>query len=200
MVPGKAGLTVAFQGARGSFSDEAIERIWKGEATPVPTRDFAGAVQAVVRGDTDYAVLPIENTAIGSIVESRAAIAAATHNTKVVGEMSLEIRHCLLAPRAASLASVRRVFSHPAALAQCSRFFASHSAMLAVAAYDTAGSAADVANRGDTSEAAIAPFGAAALYGLHVLASNIQDDPDNATRFVILGSSAIIGNDGRKDD
>lgn len=160
-------------------------------------RDFAAVVEAVVLGDADYSVLPVENTSIGEIVESGEAIAAAAGDVQVVGELTMEVRHCLLAHRGASLDNLQRVFSHPAALAQCSRFFAAHPAILPVEAHDTAGSASDVAFRGDSAEAAIAPRGAAARYGLGVLASDIQDDAANATRFVILASSAIIRNEGR---
>lgn len=208
-------LSVGFQGAHGSFSDEAVSRIWGGRAVSVPLRDFPMVIDAVRIGDVSYAVLPIENSSIGPIVESRDAIAAAGDEVSVAGELTLAVSHCLIGHPGVSVERLRRVFSHPAALAQCSRFLAVHRAMSPIAAYDTAGSAADVALRGDDAEAAIAPYGAAARYGLEALALNIQDDADNATRFVILApvqagsypaewrppvsltTSAIIRNDGR---
>ncbi len=179
---------VAFQGARGSFSDEAVNCIWSMKARSIPTRDFADAVRAVVQENADYAVLPAGNTSIGPIAESLAAIASA-RDTHVVGEFTLKVRHCLLTQPGAPLAGLRRVLSHPAALAQCSRFLADHPAISPVSAYDTAGAAADVACRGDPAEGAIAPHHAAERYGLSVLVFGIQDDPTNATRFVILASS-----------
>ncbi|MDQ3081042.1 MAG: hypothetical protein M3R07_02370 [Gemmatimonadota bacterium] len=181
-------LTVAIQGERGSFSDEAVHQIWDGRAVPVPMRDFASVVEAVVQGDAVYGVLPVENTSIGPIKESREALAAAEGDLRVIGELTIAVRHCLLANPAVPLERLRRVFSHPAALAQCSRFLADHPVIVPIVAYDTAGSAADVASRGDPIEAAIAPHGAAARYGLQVVASGIQDDTANATRFVVLAS------------
>lgn len=189
MARSDTGLSVAFQGERGSFSDEAVSLIWAGRAVPVPLRDFAAVVQAVVQGESAYAVLPVENSSIGPIKESRGAIDAAAGDLRVVGEVTMPVRHNLLAHPAVPIERLLRVFSHPAALAQCSRFLAAHPAIRPVAAYDTAGSAADVASRGELTDAAIAPHAAAVRYGLEVLASGIQDDPANATRFVILGSS-----------
>lgn len=182
-------LTVAFQGDRGSFSDEAVSLIWDGRAVPVPLRDFAAVVRAVVRGDAAYAVLPVENTSIGPIAGSRDVLESAPGDLRVIGELTMPVQHCLLANPGVTLERLRRVFSHSAALAQCSRFLATHPAITPIAAYDTAGSAADVASGGDPAEAAIAPHGAAARYGLEVLAASIQDDAANATRFVILASA-----------
>ena len=178
---------VAFQGAPGSFSDEAVSRIWAGEATAVPMRDFASVTRAVVEGDVHFAVLPVENSSIGPITESCEAIAAA-HVVRSVGELTLDVRHCLIGQPGSHLRTLRRVFSHPAALAQCRRFFASNPWIQQVDAYDTAGAAADVALRADSSEAAIAPRGAAKRYELSLLATDIQDDATNTTRFVVIAS------------
>lgn len=178
---------VAYQGARGSFSDQAVKQIWAGRAVAVPTRDFAATVQAVSTGDVNFAVLPVSNTFIGVIVESSAAIARAPDVT-MVGEILLDIHHCLLARPGSSLESIRRVFSHPAALAQCAGFFSRNPAIAPIAAYDTAGAAEDVALRANAAEAAIAPREAAAEYGLSVLAADIHDDPRNATRFIIISA------------
>lgn len=178
---------IAFQGAHGSFSDEVVDRIWAGKAVSIPMRDFRAAVQSLVLGDADYAVLPVDNTIVGRISESREAISGTAH-AFVVGEFTLMVRQCLLGQPGATVERVLRVFSHPVALAQCKQFLALHPAMVPIEAYDTAGAAADVASRGDAAEAAFAPHGAAARYGLAVLASDVQDDAVNTTKFVILDS------------
>ncbi len=183
---------VAFQGASGAFSDEAVRLIWTGQATSAPNRDFLSAVQAIATGRADYAVLPVENTSAGLITGSLEAISKAL-SAMVVGEYTMLVRHCLLGQPDATIDGLRRVFSHPAALAQCTQFFAVYPAIAAIDAYDTAGAAADVALRGDAAEAAIASERAATLYGLSVLASDIQDDAANATRFVILASARYEG-------
>lgn len=176
---------VAYQGAPGAFSDEAIGEAWGGRAEAVPTPDFEATVRALRSGAVDHALLPLENSRIGRIEASWAAIGAADDLVRV-REVTLAVRPCLLALPGATLDTVRRVASHPAALAQCTRFLARHPALVAVPAYDTAGAAADVARRGDPAAAAIASRGAAARYGLVVLAVDIQDDPQNVTRFVVL--------------
>ncbi|MEJ7758439.1 MAG: prephenate dehydratase domain-containing protein [Gemmatimonadaceae bacterium] len=179
---------VAFQGALGSFSDEAVSRIWDGQAVLIPMRDFHAAVQAVVVSDADYAVLPVDNTIVGRISESREAISG-TPDAFVVGELTLMVRQCLLGQPGATIERLLRVFSHPVALAQCKKFLAMYPAMVPIEAYDTAGAAAEVASRGDAAEAAFAPHGAAARHGLAVLAPDVQDDAANATRFAILASA-----------
>jgi len=179
---------VAFQGAPGAFSDEVISLIWGGQATTAPQRDFSSAAQAVATGRADYAVLPVENTSAGFITGSLEEISRAG-SAVIVGEYTMPVQHSLLGRPDATIDVLRRVFSHPAALAQCTRFFAVYPAIAAIDAYDTAGAAAEVALRGDVAEAAIASRGAAMLYGLSVLASDIQDDAYNATRFVILASA-----------
>jgi prephenate dehydratase len=185
----EGGWHVAYQGAPGAFSSHAIDTIWGTRATGLPLRDFDAVLRAVIDGHADYGVLPVENSAIGSIHEAWFALHEHSYGRDdlvVLGCVSVPVRQCLLAPHGATLATVCRVSSHPAALAQCRRFFARHPALEQVDAFDTAGAAADVAARGDVTEAAIAPLDAARRYGLTVLAENVQDDPSNTTRFVVL--------------
>ncbi|HEV2641512.1 MAG TPA: prephenate dehydratase domain-containing protein [Candidatus Elarobacter sp.] len=176
---------VAFQGAHGAFSDEVITTLWQGRATTRPARDFASVVRAVVDGHATHAVLPIENTTIGRIAESCAAIDSA-RALVTLAEIDVPVIHCLMGVPGSSLALVRRALSHPAALAQCRGFFEAHHAIEAVSAYDTAGAAVQVAELAQVHVAAIAPARAAALYGLAVLARDIQDRANNVTRFAIV--------------
>jgi prephenate dehydratase len=185
---------VSFQGELGAFSEEGVVQLWDGRATPVPRREFMDVARAVEAGDTEYGLLPIENTLAGSVIGSYDALAAceALH---VVGETVVAIHLCVLAPRGATLAQVTSAASHPVALAQCARFFQEHPRVQARAAYDTAGAAREVAARGeqagDVTAAAIAGRTAAERYALDILAADIEDRPDNQTRFLAIARAPV---------
>lgn len=177
-------VRVAFQGELGAFSEEAARRFFSGPIEPVPCREFREVGAAVAGGSVAYGLLPIENTLAGSVVASYDVLAA--EPLEVVGEVIVPIHHCLLGVPGTELARTTRVLSHPVALAQCSRFLLEHPTIEAVAVYDTAGAAREVARAGDPAVAAIAGRAAAQRYGLDILASNIEDRPDNQTRFLVV--------------
>ena len=135
-------------------------------------------------GEADRGLLPIENSLAGSIHENYDRLEASTLH--IVGEAQLRIRQCLIARPGASLASIRRVASHPVALAQCRRFFAERPQIEPIPAYDTAGSVQDLLRDGAATNAAIASALAARLYGGQILLEGIEDDPQNFTRFLVL--------------
>jgi prephenate dehydratase len=176
---------VAFQGERGAFSEAAATSHF-GAAETIGCREFADVVDAVVRGRADYAVLPIENSLAGAVP----GVADLLRDTRleVTAELWLPIHHCLLGVAGSRLAAVECVLSHPVALAQCTRFFARHPGISAVAWYDTAGAAKHIARSGDVTVAAIASEAAARSYSLDILESNLEDRLDNRTRFVIVGA------------
>jgi len=175
---------IAFQGELGAFSEEAIRNL-DPHARAVPCREFIDVAQAVERGEADAGMLPIENTLAGSVVGSYDALTTC-ESLYVTAETVVEIHHCVLAPRGASLAALATIESHPVALAQCTRWLRAHPTLTARAAYDTAGAARDVAQRSDPSSAAIAGGGAAARYDLEILDANIEDRSDNQTRFLMV--------------
>lgn len=175
---------VAYQGEPGAFSENAA-RDFLGEAiSPLPAASFERMFAAVIDGEADLCVAPIENTLAGSIHRNYDLLLESP--LTIVGETNLRVVHCLIAPAGVSLSDVHRVYSHPVALAQCSVFLASHPAMEPVAAHDTAGSVRIVAERGRRDEAAIASAAAAAIYGAKVLLTGIEDNPQNFTRFLLL--------------
>lgn len=176
-------LRVAFQGEPGAFSEEAISQIWRDDIEAVPCREFLDVAGALVRGDADRAVLPIENTIVGSVQAAHDAIDAAT-GIHAVAETVVAVHLCLLGPPGARFAEVGDVFSHPVALAQCGRFFRANPQLTVHAVYDTAGAAADVANLTDPQFAAVASQAAGTRYALDVVAADIEDRPDNQTRFI----------------
>lgn len=180
-------MRVAFQGDRGAYAESAIAQIWRHEVEGIPVPTFTGAVRAVHEGDADACVIPVENSTVGRVETGWQALAAHP-GLRTVGETIVPVRHCLLAPKGATLEGLSSASSHPVALAQCSRFFESHPWIKAGKSFDTGGAAREVAERGDISRAAIASRAAADRYGLAVLEEGIQDQRDNHTRFVAVVS------------
>jgi prephenate dehydratase len=176
--------SVAFQGELGAYSEEAVHRFFAGEVEPVPRRSFADVGDAVASGRVDYGLLPIANTLAGSVVGSYDVLAGG--DLEVVGEVVSPIHHCVLGVPGASLEGLAQVLSHPVALAQCQLFLQARPDLEAVAFYDTAGAAQQVAEAGSVTQAAIAGRGAAERYGLTVLATDVEDRHDNQTRFLAV--------------
>jgi prephenate dehydratase len=177
-------MTVAIQGERGAFSHEAAQELAGADIEVMPCPTFDALFAAAVSEKADRALVPIENSLAGSIHENYDRLWASPLH--IVAETQLRIRHCLIARPGTALASIRRVSSHPVALAQCRRFFAERPHIEAVAAYDTAGSVKDLLHDGPPTDAAIASRLAARLYGGEVLLDEIEDDPQNYTRFLLL--------------
>ena len=181
-------LTVAIQGEKGAFSHQAaIAALGPGvEVLPRPT--FDELFDSVVEGKADRALVPIENSLHGSIHENYDRLKS--RPLHIVGETQLRIRQCLIARPGSSVGMIRRVASHPVALAQCRRFFAERPLVEAVPAYDTAGAVQDLMKGGLATQGAIASRLAAELYGASVLLEGIEDDPENYTRFLLLAREA----------
>lgn len=179
---------VAIQGERGAFSHEAALRALGDDVEIVACETFAALFAAAVEGRADRALVPIENSLHGSIHENYDRLS--TSDLHIVGEVPLRVRQCLIARPGSGLPAIRRVASHPVALAQCRRFFAEHPQLEAVVAYDTAGSVRDLLRDGPVTNAAIGSALAARLYGGHILLEGIEDDPQNYTRFLVLAREA----------
>ena len=185
----RVALRIALQGELGSFSDEGIHQLWGTDAERVPLRDFADVTTAVVSGDADVGILPIENSIVGSINGSHDALAAAP-SLIAVRETIVAVHHCVLAAPGMRFEGIRSVLSHPVALAQCGKFFAANPQLEVHAVYDTAGAAMDVSRIADPQVAAVASRRAAHHYGLDVVRADIEDRPDNQTRFIAVAREA----------
>lgn len=193
-------LAVAFQGELGAFSEEAV-RTWFGpDVEPLPCREFRQVGEAVRSGRVPAGLLPVENTLAGTVQPAYDVLAEP--GLEVVGEVILPIRHFLLGVPGATLEGLRRVISHPVALAQCGEFLSRHPGIEAVAVYDTAGAAKEVAEGKDPRVGAIAARRASERYGLQVLAEDLQDRSDNQTRFLVIrrkDGPPLPGEDARAD-
>jgi prephenate dehydratase len=181
---GVAKLKVAIQGELGAFSHEAAFRALGESVEVVPRPTFEALFASVVDGGADRAIVPIENSLAGSIHENYDRLKSGPLH--IVGETELRIRQCLIGRPGATVPSLRRVASHPVALAQCRRFFAEHPRIEPVTAYDTAGSVQELLKTGRIESGAIASRLAAELYGGLLLLEGIEDDPQNYTRFLVL--------------
>ena len=178
-----APLRVAFQGELGAFSEEAIQQLWGGDVEAVPCREFRDVAAALARGDVDRGVLPVENTIVGSVQTAHDVIDA-TPGIHAIAETVVAVHHCLLGTPGTKFDQVRDVFSHQIALAQCGNFFRANPRLTVHAVYDTAGAAVDVSNLADPAFAAVASRASAKRYSLDIVVPDIEDRPDNQTRFL----------------
>lgn len=182
--------TVAIQGERGAFSHEAAIRL-AGPAVEIHAcRSFDDVFDAVTSGRVEMAVVPVENTLAGAV--QRPVDLLTTRDVHAVAETKVPIRLCLVAAPGTKLGDVRKAASHPVALAQCLRFFRAHPDIEPTAVYDTAGSIRDLMTGGAVYQAAIGSSLAAELYGAEVLASDLEDEPENYTRFVAIRRAGPI--------
>lgn len=180
-------MRIAFQGEPGAYSEAAALR-FNPAAEVVPCETFEEVFAAVESGKIGYGILPIENSIGGSIHRNYDLLVQ--HELPIVGEVMLRVTHQLLAVPGARLEDVKRIYSHPQALAQCERFLHGLSGVEIVATYDTAGSAKLIRDERARDAAAIASARAGEVFGLSVLASGIQDFDENITRFLIISRSA----------
>ncbi len=181
---GRTRGTVAFQGERGAFSEEAIAAHFGGlpETRPCPT--FEDAFESVQSGSAVCAVLPVENSIEGTVAPVNDLLLE--HDLGVTGEIIIPVHHSLIVRPGASLGGIAKVYSHPQALAQCRKFLAQYPEWKRIPVYDTAGAVKMIAEMGKGDEAAIAGRGAAGIYGMAVLREAIEDEHQNYTRFFIL--------------
>lgn len=186
---------VAFQGAPGAFSEDAVREFFGDRALAQPCPTLIDVMHELETCSVDFAVIPVRNTLAGAVPGS--AELMRRHDVHVAGERQLRIAHMLIGPPGSTLASIRTVRSHPVALAQCQRFFDGHPQMTATAAFDTAGAVAEVVAAGDPAVAAVGSARAAALYGGTILVEHLQDIPDNFTTFVLLAHGRAPARDAR---
>jgi prephenate dehydratase len=182
-------MRIAIQGEFGSFSHQAALTM-EPLATIVPCALSADVFKLVENAEVSAAVIPIENSLAGSVVEHFDLLFQS--EVQIERESLLRIRHNLIGTPGSTIDGIRRVLSHPVALAQCRRFFSAHPKMEPTAFYDTAGSVKHITGLGDSQAGAIASEQAALAYGGDVLAAGIEDNPANYTRFFLIRRSSDV--------
>ena len=181
-------MRIAYQGAPGAYSEAAGLR-FKPSAEPMPCETFEDVFAAVETHQATHGIIPIENSVGGTIRRNYDLLLK--HELPIVAEVHLPIVHSVLAHAGTRLEDVRRIYSHPQALAQCERFLRSLKNVEIIATYDTAGSAKMIRDGQLHDAAAIASERAADVFGLEVLQPGVQDFADNITRFLVISREAL---------
>lgn len=178
---------IAYLGKKGSFSYAAANELFGENFDYLAARDFAEVFSLLKKDAAHYAVVPIENSLAGSIYENYDFLHA--HKVYIVKERYKRIEHCLLSSsekKEDAIKQLKWVVSHPKALEQCKGFFHTHPWIKGVASEDTASAAFQIAEKKDPAYGAIASVMTAEIYGLSILQKNLEDDPNNYTRFICL--------------
>lgn len=175
---------VTYQGVPGAYSEEACVRFFGSDMDCRGLPQFEDVFRSLHDGEADYGVVPIENSSTGAIRQNYDLLAQ--YECYIVGETTVQVEHCLLAPHGATLDTITHVYSHEQGLFQSEAFLNSHPSWVQVPFGDTAGSAEYIAQAGDITKAAICSERAAALYDLDVLVRGTNFSRINTTRFVVI--------------
>ena len=186
---------VVCSGVEGSYAQQAVSQLFS-----YPTIKFVAGFEkvfdAVDRGEAPYGVLPVENSAAGTVTQVYDQMVK--HDFRIVKSLRLKVNHVLLGVRGAKPEGIRQVKSHPQALAQCSKYLKAHPDWEAMADINTAVAAKELAASGRRDLAVIASRACAELYGLDILDENIQDESYNYTRFICISKQLEIYPEARK--
>jgi prephenate dehydratase len=189
-------MRVAYLGPAGTHSDEALRASAPPDTEAIPHPTIYDAVMAVQEGSVERALVPIENALEGSVAVTLDTLTVEADRVRIQAEVVHPIHHCVLARSELSLSTVERVVSHPQATAQCARFLRDH---MPHAEHVSAPSTADAVLtvcRSDEASVALGSSLAAELYDCHIVATNVEDHPDNVTRFVWLAPADEVGDVG----
>lgn len=190
---GRGRQSVAFQGEHGAFSEMAVFNLFpEADTEAVPLPSFREIFSAVLAGDVDFSMVPIENALAGPINDNYDLLLEFP-DLHIVGETQVRVEHNLIGIPGTKLETIRRVLSHPQGLAQSKQFLDSHKSWEAVPFYDTAGSVKHVAQTGDATLAAIASAEAARVYGMEILVPGVETNHRNFTRFFLIARKAEPG-------
>ncbi len=180
---------VVYQGTEGAYSQIAMQTYFGKDVENYHVDTWREAMEAIQRGEADYAVLPIENSSAGIVGENFDLMLE--YDNYIVAEQLIPIEHMLLGLKEAELSDIRTVYSHPQALMQSIDFLEEHQEWEAVPVKNTAGAAKQVLRENRKDQAAIASKVTAELYGLKILKDNINYSEENSTRFIIVGGKKL---------
>lgn len=189
-------IRVVYQGVEGAYSHSATLQYFGEQVQAFHVATWDEAMKAVERGEADYAVVPIENSSAGAVIDNYDLLMK--HENVIVAETFLPVNHALLGLPGASLSDIRTVFSHPQALMQCSEYLNSHREWEQISVKNTAVAARKVVEEQDKTQAAVASETAGKLYGLSVLQETINHNKNNITRFIILAKEKLYRKDAGK--
>ena len=182
-------IVCAYNGIRGTYAEQAVNRYFDGEAEAKSVPSFKEIFKAVMNGDADYGMVPIENSLGGSVYDNYDNLTR-FEDVSIVGALSLRIQHALLAPKGATIHTIKRVYSHPQGFAQCVKMIEDHK-WEKITASSTATAAKMVSDACSKENAAIASAITAKYYNLEILQEDIQDDPRDYTRFVVIAANHV---------
>ncbi|PID39580.1 MAG: prephenate dehydratase [Proteobacteria bacterium] len=185
-------MKIAFQGARGAYSEMALHQHFGKDVTAIGCDTFDEVFEQVINQGVTFGFIPVENTIAGTVVENYDLLFA--NDVFVLAEAYLPIRHTLLAKKGTHLDQIREVISHPMALRQCQKFLKSKKIAF-LPTYDTAGAAKTVADGDRMDRAAIASELCAEIYNMEILDRNIQSNNSNTTRFFVIAKKENVPED-----
>ena len=181
---------VVFQGTDGAYSQAAMHKFFSKDVNSFHVQTLRDAMEAIEEGSADFAVLPIENSSAGMVSEMYDLLEE--FENYIVGEVILPINHYLVGTENTTLESIERVYSHPQALMQCSKFLDRHGSWQQIGAANTAVAAKKILNENDPTQAAICSEHAAEIYGLKILEEKINHNHNNSTRFIVVTNQKIF--------
>jgi len=180
-------VTVAFQGERGAYSEDAVITFF-GEIAALPCHYFSDVFEAVHKGNADAGVVPVENSQAGSVTDNYDLLLR--YPLTISGEIALRVHHCFMALPGEKIETITTVLSHPQGLAQSEEFLKKLPNIKIISETNTAASAKRIRDEQLKGYAAIASRRAALLYGLEILAEGIETNPNNYTRFFVISKNA----------
>ena len=186
----RGNIRIVFQGTEGAYGQAAMKHYFGEECNSYHVRTFREAMEAIEEGAADYAVLPIENSSAGAVNEVYDLLVE--FENYIVGETIIPISHTLAGLAGTKLSEIRRVYSKAEALMQTSHFLDGHSDWQQISVSNTAIAAKKILEDQDRAQAAVCSSHAARLYGLEVLEENINDEPNNSTRFIIVTNQKVF--------
>jgi 3-deoxy-7-phosphoheptulonate synthase len=182
-------LKISFQGERGAYSELAVRRTFDENCEVIPKKEFSDVFESVMKEETEYGVIPIENT-LGGTINDNIDNLINYPDIQVVGEQHIRVIHNLIVLPGTKKEDIKKVYSHPQGLAQCEKFLKNElSGAEAVPFFDTAGAVEFIKKQNDPSLAAIAGAPAAAYHHMEILEAGIESHPSNYTRFYVISRS-----------
>lgn len=185
----KPSFRAVYQGEEGAYAQAALYAFFGKDTDCYHVETWRDALREITEGRADYAVLPFENSSAGFVTENYDLILE--YDVSIAGEQIIPVEHCLLATEEIPLDQIKRVFSHPQALMQCSRFLEQHRGMERISLKNTAAAAKKISDEKENDQAAIASGLTADIYGLQILQKGIQNNDSNSTRFFILSKDKL---------